>query len=345
LDIPAASAPEPDDEMRLSTLWQRVRLRTLANLDWQSEAFRHALRAAIASAPAIAFTLVWFTPYDHWLTITIVMTMQPYFANTFARALERVGGTMAGGLIAAVLGLFVTTPLAIALAMFPLAVLALAIRAASFGLYSAVLTPLIVLLAELGHPGASQWVIAGARAGLTLAGGVLAIAGCTLLWPSWEPARLAAELAGAIAAHAGYAEAELSLFLAEADARQVETARRAAGLASNNLEASISRALLEPGKAGRDRLDAAMVVDAALRRFAGRLSAMQHDPGLAEAVAPELWRAWRSWIGDSMAALAQGRSGLPPLPQLPPGSAGEALGRISRQIELIGGTLGGSAVC
>ena len=34
----------------------------------------------------IAFTMLWFTPYDHWLTITIIATMQPYFGNTFARA-------------------------------------------------------------------------------------------------------------------------------------------------------------------------------------------------------------------------------------------------------------------
>jgi uncharacterized membrane protein YccC len=339
LDIPGGVAQAPGQDARLGGLWQRVRLRIVANLNWQSAAFRHALRAAVTATPAIVFTLVWFTPYDHWLTITIVTTMQPYFANTLARALERVGGTMAGGVLASILGLFVTTKLAIAVTMFPLAILALALRAASFGLFTMVLTPMIVLLAELGQPDTSQWIIAATRAVMTLSGGLLAIAGCTLLWPSWEPQRLAGELRQAIAAHARYATAELSAFLHEADAGAVEVARRAAGLSSNNLEASVSRALMEPGDAARDRLEAVMVVDAALRRFAGRLSAMQHDPGLADAVPPELWRAWRGWVGDSLAALAEGRTGLTPPPKLPDAPHNEALGRIGRQIELIDGTL------
>src|SRR5258707_640240 len=211
-----------------------------------------------------AFTLVWFTPYDHWLTITIVATMQPYFGITFTRALERVGGTLLGGVIAALLSLLVTTPLAIAAVMFPLAVIALAIRAVSFGLFMAALTPMIVLLVELGAPGTSEWMIAGARALFTFAGGVVAVAGCYLLWPSWEPDRLTEEIRAAIDAHGRYAEAVLSFLTETASAAEVDQARRAAGLASNNAEASISRALLEPGAGARDRLEAAMVIDAAL---------------------------------------------------------------------------------
>ena len=49
--------------------------------------------------------MIWYGPYAHWLTITLIVTMQPYFAVTFARALERIGGTVLGGLIAAALGL------------------------------------------------------------------------------------------------------------------------------------------------------------------------------------------------------------------------------------------------
>ena len=48
--------------------------------------------------------MLWFTPYDHWLTITIVMTMQPYFGLTYTRVLQRIAGTVAGGLVAALVG-------------------------------------------------------------------------------------------------------------------------------------------------------------------------------------------------------------------------------------------------
>ncbi|HUN45335.1 MAG TPA: FUSC family protein [Stellaceae bacterium] len=330
--IPAASGPR-------QPFWPRLRIPLLANLNWQSLAFRHALRAAVTTAPALAFTLIWFTPYDHWLTITIVATMQPYFGITFTRALERVAGTLLGGLVAALLSLLLTTPLAIAAAMFPLAMLALAVRAVSFGLFMAALTPMIVLLVELGQPGASEWMIAGARALLTLAGGVIAVAGCYLLWPSWEPNRVAEEIRAAIAAHGRYAAAVFAALTDGPDAAAVDEARRAAGLACNNAEASISRALLEPGTGGRDRLEAAMVVDAALRRLAGRLSAMQLDPAHGKEWPPEIWQSWRGWIVDSLQALATGTALLAARPPDPGGPRAHSLGRIARQIELMAGAL------
>lgn len=335
--LPGAALAGPS-----APLWRRVRDPLLDNLQWESLAFRHALRAAVAAAPAIAFTLAWFTPYDHWLTITIVATMQPYFGNTFARALERAGGTILGGILAAAIGLVVTSPLGLAVAMFPLAVFALAVRAVSFGLLMAGMTPMIVLLAEIGQittgvAGTGEWQIAGARALLTLAGGLIAIVSCYLLWPSWEPQRLGQEVRAAIAAHGRYAEALLSVFLREADAAQLDQARRGAGLASNNVEASVSRALLEPGPA-HGKLEAAMVIDAALRRLAGRLSAMQLDPAPDTDDATS-WRGWRDWIGDAMRALASGSDATPPRPPPATGAHAEALGRIARQIELMAGTL------
>ncbi len=78
-----------------------------------------------------------------------------------------------------------------------------------------------------------------------------------------------------------------------------------------------------------------MVIDAALRRFAGRLSAMQLDPTLRDAFGAETLRRWRDWIGASMRALAAGQGRLAARPPLAPGPRAEALQRIARQIELI----------
>jgi len=308
------------------------------NLDWRSPALRHALRTALVAAPALAFTMLWVTPFDHWLTIAIVMTMQPYFALTYARAIERVLGTMLGGVVAALVGLVCTTNLAIAAALFPLSVAALALRRVSFALYMALLTPLIVLLVEVGEPNTSEWVVAAARAGLTAVGGVMAVGACLLLWPSRERERVAQEARGAIAAHAHYAEAVFAHLLDDTPAVTVEAARREAGLATNNLEAAINRALNEPGGAGQAQLEAVLVIDAALRRLVGRLTAMQLNPGLAQAGA---LRAWRDWIGASMRAMADGTAVLPPRPTLP---AGDAMARIARQIDLMAGALSHSGL-
>ncbi|HME21225.1 MAG TPA: FUSC family protein [Acetobacteraceae bacterium] len=337
LALPENFLPGVDAAGRRVPLLQRVFQPVQANFDWRSPALRHALRIAVVATPALAFTMVRFNQFDHWLTITIVATMQPYFTLTYAHALERVGGTALGGLVAALVGLVCTTPLAIAGAMFPLSVLAFAVRAVSLGLFMAALTPLIVLLVETGVPGTSEWSIAAARFGFTTLGGIVAVVAGFALWPSWEPERLAQEARSAIGAHSGYADAALAAAAGSGPSPAVEVARRDAGLASNSLEASISRALTEPGATGRDRLEAALVIDAALRRCAGRLSAMQLDPGLRASLTPTELAEWRDWIGGSMRALAAGETSLPPRP-----TTGEAdsLLRVARQIELMGGAMG-----
>jgi uncharacterized membrane protein YccC len=196
-------------------------------------------------------------------------------------------------------------------------------------------TPMVVLLTEFSQPGMSQFVIAGLRALYTVVGGLLAVFGCMVLWPSWEPDRLKSELTVAISAHADFAEAELDLLLGQGPDAAVDQARRAAGVASNNLEASISRALNEPRRRQRGELQSAMVVDAALRRMAGRLSALQLDPHHADGISPHALLLWRAWIGTSLRALAQGVAVQEPRPE---GRAPDALLRIARQIELLDGT-------
>ncbi len=336
LTAPAGWAPGALPDTPPADTWMdRVVTPLRANLQWQSAIFRHALRAAVVAAPALVFTLGTPGRYHHWLTITLILTMQPFYALTWQRALERIGGTVLGGLLAAVIALVCTTPLAIASALFPLAVAAFTVRSVNYGAFISLLTPLVVLLTEFSQPGTGELYIAGLRALYTLAGGALAVLGCLVLWPSWEPDRLRRELRTAITAHAAFAEAELDCLLGKGDPGAVDRARRAAGLASNNLETSISRALNEPRRTQRKELQAALVVDAALRRMAGRLSALQLDPHHADGIGPEALQSWRDWISRALAALAGGVRLSAPRPT---GRAPDALLRIARQIELLEGT-------
>jgi len=80
-----------------------------------------------------------------------------------------------------------------------------------------------------------------------------------------------------------------------------------------------------------------MVVDAALRRCAGRLTTLHHDPALAANLGPETLRIWRDWIAVSLRSLANGQADLKPRPR---GQETEALARIARQIELMAGAIG-----
>ncbi len=302
------------------------------NLTWRSVMLRHALRCAAISAPALVVTLSYETTFTHWLPYTVVLVMQPFFAATWQRALERIGGTVAGALLGGLLAMVAHTPVALAALMFPLCVVGFAARQVSYGAYIACLTPQIVVLVELVEPGHSSLEVAAMRTLFTLVGGLIAVAGSVVLWPSWEPDRLPDEVLGTIRAHARYARAVLAPMDAGGGAGPGET-RRAAGLASNNLEAAIGRALQEPRRRNRDRVEAAMVVDAALRRLSGRLVVLHHDDAERAARADDRG-GWGRWVGDALDAVAARA----PVPERP-GGGSESLLRIARQVELLQGAL------
>jgi uncharacterized membrane protein YccC len=311
-----------------------------ANLNWQSVTLRHALRVAVIGAPAMVVTLDYGQQFAHWLPITAIVTLQPFFATTWQRALERIGGTVLGGLIGAVIAYFISLPLELALVLFPLCTIAFAARQVSFTAWITGVTPIVVVLMELIHPGHSSWEIAGLRALFTLGGGLLAVFGCLLLWPSWEPMRLGQEQRDAIAAHADYARAVLSEIIGASPPGSAEAARRGAGMATNNLEACISRALQEPRSGRRAAVGAATLVDATLRRIAGRLSALRHDGAAQVTLTAAEGDAWRDWITTSLTMLTDGGGPLPPRPPLPHNETlVDPLARIARQIELLEGAL------
>ncbi len=317
----------------------RLRVRLMgplrANLSWQSVPLRHTMRVTLVIAPLFAFTLGIDSPFAHWLTITLIFTMQPYFSTAWVRALERIGGTALGGAIAAVISFVCHTKPEVALTMIPLTILAFAIRGVSFAAFIAVLTPVVVLLVEQLSPGADQLATAEARVGFTLAGGLLSVAANLFLFPGFEATRLDAARQAGIAAHRAWLDLVFESLIDQNSVRDeaVEAARRQAGLSSNNLEASISRALLEPHRRRDPLLGSAILANAALRRMAGRLTVLALDRPVVQDAAKPAWRAWRDWL-DALLATSRATAARPALPDVAPDVA-TALTRLARQAELI----------
>ncbi len=309
-------------------LRRRLTAAARANLTWRSATLRHAVRVCLVTTAALAFTLARHGFYTHWLTITLVLVMQPFFATTWQRTLERVGGTLLGGAIAAALSAITHSRLNLAGLLPVLGALALAVRQVSYGVYIAVYTPVVILLVEQIRPHESQIDIALARAGYTIAGGLIAILANLVLWPAWQPAQVAQDLRAAITAHAAFARAVLQGSGDDSAAR-----RRQAGLASNNLEASLQRAMHEPRRGQRNRLQATLAADGALRRIAGRLSAISVGPKL------ETNEPARAWVSAALLAAAEAA----PLPARPPAVSGsEPLDILAQQVELLSAALEGS---
>jgi uncharacterized membrane protein YccC len=317
--LSGGAAPQPLRQKLLSPL----RL----NFNFSSAPLRHALRAAVTATPVLACTMLYGGPFAHWATITMVLCLQPYFSGTWLRAAERIAGTALGGLFAAGIGLLAQTRLGLAFAMLPLTMFAFTIRSVSFALFTAAATPMIVLLIEQISPGANELTIAISRVGYTLLGGCFAVLANLVLWPGFAHSKLESFISAAINAHAAYVKAVFGALLGAT--LSPEAARRAAGLASNNLEAALSRALLEPHKRRDPIIERGAVVDAALRRMAGRLSVLALDRPKIPPQARPLWQEWQNWLVYCLTSEPV------PRPPLPNGPGDEALTRLARQVELI----------
>lgn len=305
----------------------RILLPMRQNFNFESAPMRHALRAALTATPVLALTMSLHQQFAHWATITMILCLQPYFSATWIRAAERIGGTALGGALAAAIGLVAQSQMELAFTMVPLTVFAFSIRGVSYGAFVAALTPMVVLLVEQIAPGASELQVAGLRIGYTLLGGSLAVLGNLVLWPGFEHARVETSVAKALAAHAAYVAA---VFAALLEGQPVpDAARRGAGMASNNLEASLARALLEPHRGRDTAIERGAIVDAALRRVAGRLAVLALDRPAIIGETRLIWQEWQRFLTDSLAGKKVNR------PDLPGGPLAEALTRLARQVELI----------
>ncbi len=233
---------------------------------------RHGMRMGIAAAFAVLLSFTLDITRGYWATITTLIVLQPYTGATMRKTLQRVGGSVLGGLIAAGLAVVARTKLAIAGAMVPFTVAAVAVLPLNYGVFVLLLTPVFVLLAE-PHPG--DWGIAGLRVVNTLWGGLIALAAAQLLWPAQEMETYAGQLADLLR----QLRAMLVIVTGEADPaspgwrRAVDDARRSFGVAVTNAEATMQRLITEEAP-NPQRVEAAMTVTTYGRRMASTLSAL-----------------------------------------------------------------------
>lgn len=226
---------------------------------------RHALRVATVASIAVWLAAALRIRHDYWVTITVVIILQPYVGATTQRALQRVVGTVVGAMLTAVVSGFFHNEIALLVLIFIFVGLCVALLPVNYAAYSIFLTPAFVLLAEAS---VGDWHLAGLRVVDTLIGGALALAGSWLLWPSSEWRDFPALAAAALRAIREYMRlAALSATGDAAATRALGDARRIVATAAANMEESFQRLLGEhraPGLA----LKPAMTLQTYVRRFA-----------------------------------------------------------------------------
>ncbi|MBN8231813.1 FUSC family protein [Corallococcus macrosporus] len=262
---PLTEAPPPARELAEeshASLMDPVR----AHLTLDSEVLRHALRVGVTTTAAVWIASVFRPNHGYWVTITVLTIMQPYTGPTFLKALQRVLGTVVGGLLAIAVASWLQNPYAMMGLLFCTAALCVSLIPLNYGLFTVFATVTFVLLAELGS---GDWTLAPVRIVNTLIGGALALAGTFFLWQRSEETRFPAQLADALRADraffAGLAEAWRHGL--PPDTAALTAARRKLGLATINAETSFQRLLNEP-RWRTEAVEPLMTLLAFTRRFA-----------------------------------------------------------------------------
>ena len=252
---------------RLGELRQGFELdRLAANFTSKSLLLRHAVRVALVCGLDVALISLLHIDHGYWLLMTSLIVLQPHVSGTMRRGLERIGGTVAGGILAALLAAVLHSQLATAAALFPLALMALAILPVSYAAFAFFLTPTFVLA---WIPYSGDWQFALVRIANTIAGAVISLAAMKVLFPAYERDRAPEFLRASLQADRRYLAQ-----LAEAwrdrsrSSRLLANARRVAGLAHNDTEESLERLLAESWPRRRPFAQFVAAFVTYLRRFA-----------------------------------------------------------------------------
>ncbi|MEP6689154.1 MAG: FUSC family protein [Gemmatimonadales bacterium] len=314
-----------------------------ASLSWDSVMLRFALRVGLITAVAVALTAAFDLKRGYWVTLTAGLILQPYTGATSVRAVQRVLGTVVGGILTAALAALFHDPRAIVVLVFVFAVLSVALLPLNYAAFSVFLTPTFVLLAEATT---GDWHLAGVRILNTVLGGGLALVGSRVLWPSPEAERLPVYLGEIMTSLRGYLAGVVERFEDRSDeaGRRLREQRRQVGLAILNAEESFQR-LLGEHRGPPEALAPVMTLLTYTRRFTASIAALalsRHsvDAVSSETIAPFV-RVADTALADLVTALGSGRAPRP-LPELPELSAGTVspllrgrLTRLGRQLKTL----------
>lgn len=237
-----------------STGWQAMLDAARANWTTRSIMMRHALRMLVVGAMDVLLMRMVHVSHGGWLAMTSIIVLQPTSSGTLRRGAQRVGGTIAGGVLAAILAAAIHSQEGIIVVVTVTSIFTLATYAIDYGWYAFFLTPTFVLLSL---PHLRDWHFAGVRIGNTVLGAAVAVLAMRLLWPEREQVEMTRLLARGAHADAEYVRAMLAFWSAtdnatadagriDADRKLLAPARRACGLAINDAEEALDRIMLEP---------------------------------------------------------------------------------------------------
>ncbi len=225
--------------MNPMSIWRNIRL----IFSFNTLTTHYALRSAIAATLAL-FLSKWFhIDHGYWMPFSVMIVIQPYFGATYKKALDRVIGTVLGGLAGSLL---MQLPAGLhfkEVFLFLSFTIMIYFVKKKYAIATFIITLNLVLLFDLESSYSNSIMIW--RAVCTIGGAGLAVLSGWALFPTWDKEWLPIHIAGAIKSNYEY-------FLATffVDKRNVNWTRnkRDVETKNSNVFDSYNRYMEEPGK-------------------------------------------------------------------------------------------------
>ncbi|MDR7945375.1 FUSC family protein [Achromobacter aegrifaciens] len=291
---------------------------------------RYLVRLGLCLIAAEAVALAASLPRSYWVPLIVVVVFKPNFGSVFARALQSCAGSVVGVAISATVLALDRNGIVSLLTVAGLASLLPWSVRRNYGLFSAILLPILMLLIGALQPG--SWPIALARLiDVAVAAGIVLLVGY-LPWIRIERGNLDNAVAAAMDTLAAYLN---TVFQADPSSRHDLRASAYARL--SDLRIALQRGLSEPRLVSRRAL-AWWPVEVALERVANAISdtAWSLPADQAAPSATELAQLAAS-LHQMSAAVAQGAA----MPVAAIASTAPALRDVAAQIEALRAALAG----
>ncbi len=216
------------------------------NLGLDSAIFRHSLRMMITCiAGFIIAKLLPNAHHSYWILLTIIVIVKPGFSLTKQRNLERLFGTIAGGIIGLLIIYFIhDRTLLFGVIIFFMLVTYTFFRV-NYIVTVIFMTPYIIILFNLLGVGSVN--IAEERLLDTAIASILAFMGSYFLFPHWESVQLESYMVKVLQANQNYLQ-QLAAFFSGINNPLLEykLVRKELYVSTANLSAAFQRMLSEP---------------------------------------------------------------------------------------------------
>ncbi|MDF2450943.1 MAG: hypothetical protein K0S26_447 [Bacteroidota bacterium] len=219
--------------------------------NFNSQHFTYALRVAIGLCMGVFIYKFFEIDHGHWIALTMMIVVQPYFGATRKKGVERIVGTVTGIILGGVIMLLPLPHEAFVGLLVIVSFFVAYFLRNNYKIGVFFTTIMMVVLMQLSQQ--ASWELIGWRVLSTLIGAMLALFVSYVFWPMWEKERFPSLMVKSLSHNKNYLQLVIQSYnheLPEGDTWN--KSRRVAEGSNNDVFASVQRMVQEPEHVQKD---------------------------------------------------------------------------------------------